>query len=427
MGNVQSYQGVEYLAADSIKDDNVAALKKAEAIYIAAKDSFPGRLDSLLNRRRRVLQPGAKINLMTAESAKKTVLTQTIQSIEQSLTRIQQQSISTDDFKTLAYAGQVSQEMKNDLRNLMIGLNTLAEMAKDGTFSVSQGVNTTAWNSILSRFYSVGKESGLYSFAQSIIDGKAKAGDLTTMFYRVSGKFGNQWGLIMEDIVAQLINTPEIQNLVAEKLNNIIDGTFKSISARTNTGSAVQGTLRYNGNAKPDSPMVGKPLTDVFFDISIDKNGTATLSSKIDETVGVSVKRYNLWNQAYGKYGMTLGSVTVNKLKEKLFNAAIPPIYMYRGITSNKDAAAYFLLKDQEEDLFFSGLSDNTDLIIVNGILMNLADFLKEVNPGLRLDGFKNIYKAENFIPQKDVDDYINMVHSTRVHAYTKQVQNILN
>jgi hypothetical protein len=54
--------------------------------------------------------------------------------------------------------------------------------------------------------------------------------------------------------------------------------------------------LRYNGNAKPDSPMVGKPLTDVFFDISIDKNGTATLSTRIDETVGVSVKRYNLWN-----------------------------------------------------------------------------------------------------------------------------------
>mgnify|MGYP000077237726 CR=1 FL=1 len=74
---------------------------------------------------------------------------------------------------------------------------------------------------------------------------------------------------------------------------------------------------------------------------------------------------------------MSLGSIATNKLKEKLFNAAVPPIYMYRGISSDKDAAAYFLLEDQEEDLFFSGLSDNTDLIVVNGILMNLADFLK--------------------------------------------------
>lgn len=426
MDNIQSYQGVEYLAADFIKEDNLSALRKASAIYIAAKDSFPNRLASLLNRRRRVLQPGTKINLMTAESAKKTILTQTIQQIEQSLTRIQQQSIDADNFTALAYAGQVSQEMKDDLTNLMKGLDSLASMAKNGTFSVTQGINTTAWNSILQRFYNVGQESGLYPFAQNIINGKAEAKDLATMFYRVSGKFGNQWGLIMEDIVAQLINTPEIQNLVVEKLSDAIDSTFKKISARTNTGTAIQGTLRYNGNAKPDSPMVGKPLTDVFFDISIDKNGTATLSTRIDETVGVSVKRYNLWNQAYGKYGMSLGSIATNKLKEKLFNAAVPPIYMYRGISSDKDAAAYFLLEDQEEDLFFSGLSDNTDLIVVNGILMNLADFLKQVNPGLKLDGFKNMYKAENFIPQQNVDDYINMVHATRVHAYTKQVQNIL-
>jgi hypothetical protein len=55
MDNIQSYQGVEYLAADSIKEDNLSALRKASAIYIAAKDSFPNRLVSLLNRRRRVL------------------------------------------------------------------------------------------------------------------------------------------------------------------------------------------------------------------------------------------------------------------------------------------------------------------------------------------------------------------------------------
>lgn len=55
MDNIQSYQGVEYLAADFIKEDNLSALRKASAIYIAAKDSFPNRLASLLIRRRRVL------------------------------------------------------------------------------------------------------------------------------------------------------------------------------------------------------------------------------------------------------------------------------------------------------------------------------------------------------------------------------------
>jgi hypothetical protein len=55
--------------------------------------------------------------------------------------------------------------MKDDLTNLMKGLDSLANMAKNGTFSVTQGINTTAWNSILQRFYNVGQESGLYPFA----------------------------------------------------------------------------------------------------------------------------------------------------------------------------------------------------------------------------------------------------------------------
>lgn len=210
-------------------------------------------------------------------------------------------------------------------------------------------------------------------------------------------KFGNAWGLIMEDVVGVTLNAylqsvkqENLEATVAEELKGIIKG-MKTKGAYTMTGNAIKGTIRGLTESR-----LAQPLRDVVI--------TYTLNDGVTKTVGVSIKNYNFANQGkskrhktlestfVGENGNGLGALEVSQISPEIMRTYfLRVLAATRNETKNDDDVSvpnYIGQKYAHQIWLGSNMEkgtalqeDYSELMVVNGILMNTADYLSGINP----------------------------------------------
>lgn len=405
--------------------------------YDQAEKTFKIALKKELNRMDLPLPRGARFNLFAAQDATKDTTVLVANQVYEALKRLQAANITPDqkvgknNFVSEQKAGQNFSKISEDAKIFLQGVQSLVKIMEKGV-PRKDLKNFGAWQNVRGRFLRMSGQ--LRAYADRIVNGKWTPRDAKEFINFLRAQFGNNFGLVMEDLIIKLMNTQEVQQRFADEIGEKIVAAWKPKNTH-----AVSGTIRasvkgisYTKDKKGDitlaeSGKVGNPLQDGVVSITrIDANG---MEIKVD--AGVSAKTINFSSDFYKKFDnqVNIAELSIGNFAEVFSNfyvshrvgktnTGVQGMYLYRTLTkygNEKNPVALYIAQKRLNDILFSGLDDISSIVVINGIMMNAAEYYAQGEIGISTSGLPK--KDGEWISPQDALDYIATIHSAKLKA----------
>lgn len=422
--------------ADDV-DRMAAVYNHVKQSYNQAEKTFKRILKRELNHMDLPLPRGSRFNLLAAQDATKDATVIVANQVYAALKRLQAANITPDQkvgknhFVSEQKAGDNFQKISEDSRIFLQGLQDLIKIMEKGV-PRRDLKNFGAWQNVRGRFFRMSGQ--LRAYADRIVNGKWTPRDAKDFINFLRSQFGNNFGLVMEDLIIKLVNTPEVQKRFTDQIGEQIVAAWKPKNTH-----AVPGTIRASvkgisytkdkkgGITLAESGKVGNPLQDGVVSITkIDANG---IEVKVD--AGVSAKTINFSSDFYKKFGnqVNIAELSIGNFADVFSNfyvsnrvgktnTGVQGMYLYRTLTKYGDTnnpVALYIAQKKLNDILFSSLDDVSSIVVINGIMMNAAEYYAQGEIGISTSGLPK--KDGQWISPQDALDYIATIHSAKLKA----------
>lgn len=283
-----------------------------------------------------------------------------------------------------------------------------------------------SWDNIMARFNS-SKFTGPMKNKLLNGNGSLAASNYTAFMNAIGSGFRQDLGRAMEDIMTQVVdnlgNNPNFLNYLESIIAKNLKGVSSSNSRALVSSTAIPGTIRTSVEIGSDQTPKGNPLRDttITFDFG---DGTS-------QTYGVSVKRYNFY-RFQGEIALAVANLNFLNYKNIMFgladSAKVPRISLYRAYVAARPSSGYYLAGEAIESIYKGrnlinpeDLRDNTDLMIINGWLMDVSTYMENSTGRVEMSG---VPKGGNrWIPGGKAQAFIDAVHASKLNVYATIAQ----
>lgn len=286
--------------------------------------------------------------------------------------------------------------------------------------------NQTYWENLIKRFYN--KNGTKQAWVQKILNGDIDIEAGNRFLHAIKGEsgtginFGQVYGFITEDIITQIIQTPQIKKFLEKEMSKLVKiGKFVSPNRTALPGTirAIITSVEKKGNSlvfTEKNASTGRPLRDSGFEYIVNENGQAVI-----KTAGLSAKRYNIYN---GDANIGFGKLKMDKFARSFlsFNPMNDSsrtgrysMYLYR--LAGFEGFENYLLEKQGAEALFSKGEDFTSLVVVQGWLMNMADLL-ETDKAITASLSPAAKVASQWLGPDKAYERVTDIHSKTLHIH---------
>lgn len=438
MANLETYSLVVYSKGESAPPTDQVRMNNiiAQYAYDKQKQDFSRQYSKAIRKGQKILKRELDLRQINTSSE----LGQVYRDLQKGLETIQTLKAAVKFGRAKRSEISKTREYITVFQKLISAVQKLQELGRNG------GITVTKKDSWQKAMYDPLLREAAPEFVSRIMNGdlsQIRALDIENLFVAFGANFSRNLGYAMEDIQKALLSTPEGQKFLTDNL----ESSFKKVlgvsepvgTAQRGFRAGIQG-VQINLTkeiSKELSINAGFPLRDAVLQVSMNSNGSGTLSMALDQTrpIGISMKQYN-----YLRNRITVATVSFSRFYNQLNTVDMDnKLYFLRGysyqsfVNSYGNGFAYYLAKENLEELYFGQklvedgktiADDRTDLLIYNGKLMNLQSFLMSTQPGIDTHGAptNGIY----YIPPSEVPRYIDKVFSSKLHFYQEIGKNII-
>lgn len=421
-------------------DRMAAVYNHVKQSYDQAQKTFQRVLKRELKKADLPLPRGARFDVFAIGNAAQNAPVVIANQVYEALKRLQATNITPDQqvkgkhFVSEAKAGANFPTMAKDAEEFLYGLQDLVKIIEQGGTSTLK--NSGAWRNIKTRFL---RQSGQFKvYSARILSGNFTDRDAKQFINSLRAQFGNNFGLVMEDLIIKLMNTTEVQQRFASQIGQQIVKAAKP----TNT-HAVSGTVRASVDKisyikdKNDvislagSGDTGNPLQDGI--VQIKKIGPDGITVEVEE-VGYSMKTINFAADWYKKNKNQVGiaELSIGNFADVFSNfyvsnrvgttnTGVQGMYLYRTLTkygNNQNPVALYIAQRKLNDILFSGLTDKVGIVIINGIAMNAAEYYAQGEIGISTSGLPK--RDGEWVKPEEALNYIATIHSAKLKAFIR-------
>lgn len=305
-------------------------------------------------------------------------------------------------------------------------------------------INYGDWEKVKSRFYlKYAKGTQIFkAAADRIFSGQADWGDYGRIYGLIRGQFGSDIGKMMEGVIADILNMPQIQQKIFDVIDADMADMAHAVVQNTAKGAALEGTLRHTYDIsftqKKTTPQSAKTQGDRLSDnriILTPTNGGAQVE------IGLSAKNLNFYSSFYkagqvdigsislGKFAPVFSNISVSRLEQRTANKGQYALYGYRALNANHKPDSpmlSYLLAHRVAEIAFGSALDGTQgqdfapLMSINGKLWNTKDYLLSGEYGGKLRTSVEAYPSETEIPQtwwlpENALSYVSQIHKAKL------------
>lgn len=418
-------------------DRMAAVYNHVKQSYDQAQKTFQRVLKRELKQADLPLPEGTRFNIFAAQNVAENAEVVIANQVYEALKRLQAANITPDQkvgknsFVSEEKAGANFQQISKDAKIFLSGLKDLIKVMEKGN-PREDLKNFGAWRNVRGRFFRLSGQ--LRSYSDRIMKDKWTDKDAKEFINFLRAQFGNNFGLVMEDLIRELMNTPEVQQRFAEEVGEQIVKAWKPTNTHGAPGTiraSVKGisyTKDKNGDITlAESGKTGNPLQDGV--VRIKKMDAEGFIINVD--TGISAKTINFASDFYKKFGnqVNIAELSIGNFADVFSNfyvsnrvgktnTGVQGMYLYRTLTKYGDQnnpVALYIAQRKLNDILFSGLNDVTGIVVINGIMMNAAEYYAEGKIGISTSGLPK--KNGEWIKPEDALDYIATIHSAKLKA----------
>lgn len=334
-------------------------------------------------------------------------------------------------------------DVENFLKALQDFNNQFDALAKKGT-----EIDVGDWERVKRRFFLKTKGKGgygpnqvFYACAHRILNGQGTEDDYGRIYGLIRGQFGNDIGNMMEGVLADILNLPQIQQQILDVIDTDMGDMASAVVRNTGKGAAQQGTIRFTPEisftqtkmkAPPAAKLQGNRLSDNR--ITLTSSG---MGAKV--TIGLSAKNLNFHSSYYkagqvdiaslsiGKFAPVFSNISVSRLTQRVTNKGQYALYGYRALNENHEPnsplLSYLLAHRIGEIAFGTRLDgsmgdDFAPLMSINGKLWNTRDYLLNYGGKLRIstEQFPDVIPKTWWQPQNALN-YVSDIHKANIRV----------
>lgn len=350
-----------------------------------------------------------------------------------------------------------SQYWIKDVHNF---LNALKEFSDNfNALSKSGGqIDGADWERVKSRFYMKTKGTGnygpnqeFYAAAHRILEGSTSAKDYVYVYNKIRGQFGNAIGDMMEGVLAEILNLPEIQDTIGKTLDEKLVKMAKAVVAHSGKHNALPGTIRFTQEIKftekrNSSPAAtkhqGRRLADNLLTITPKGFGA-------EVKIGLNIKNLNFHSSFYGlnEGSIDIGSLKIGKFAPVFSNIKVVrdgdpnmnqratsrgqyALYGYRALNANHEENSpvlMYLMSHRIAEIAFGTALDGSlgndfsPLMSINGYLWNTADYILDYGAHLKVST-RGFPKGEEGLPDswwmpENALNYVSQIHNANLRV----------
>lgn len=420
--------GVAYSVSETPVKDNRSDLQTALKMFMRGKQFFQHRYNAVKGGGVNGPLKGKVYNLHQVQDGHTTVVREFAAELERALTELDKKKIEITElqqrgkrafpvYKVENLNNEQIKEITKEMKSIATAVLNLENLLRQNNALTKIG----HWARIRDAFLKGGDKSR--AFFERISMGNPTNDDLVTFLKRTGGAWRRSLGYAMEDIMTQvltdIVSLDDLENMVSIHMADNI----KKVPTRAEPGTiraVVQG-LSLNSSGGLARKGGGMPLKDIHLEFDIDGEVYST---------GISSKRYNFGAEDakihLGK--LSLGNY-VNFINQLSDANNIYPMYTYRaydyidaGSDKEDHVGAYYLAGMAAEGIFkgknyadATNLNDQTDLMIINGYLMDVSTMMQRGTPKVRVSNLPG--RGGAWIDPDEAMSFIGQLHASKIET----------